>query len=118
MNVEAIASICHEANRAYCEALGDHTQHEWWSAPDWQRASAISGVQFHINNRGASDASSHNEWMRVKFADGWVWGPFKDAEKKTHPCLVPFNELPAQQQRKDALFKAVVSVFREAIAHG
>ena len=28
--------------------------------------------------------------MKQKTDEGWVWGPFKDAEKKTHPCMVPF----------------------------
>jgi hypothetical protein len=32
----------------------------------------------------------------------------KDAELKTHPCLVPFEELPKFQQQKDRLFRAIV----------
>ncbi len=32
----------------------------------------------------------------------------KDAEKKEHPCFVPYAELPAKQRMKDHLFGAVV----------
>ena len=43
--VATIAIICHEANKIYCESLGDNSQESWEDAPEWQRASAIDGVQ-------------------------------------------------------------------------
>lgn len=55
------------------------------------------------------DASaSHQSWMAQKLADGWTFGPVKDAEKKQHPCLVPFNLLPREQQAKDFIFRGIV----------
>ena len=48
LNEVQIASICHEANRAYCLSIGDESQPEWATAPDWQRVSAINGVRFHL----------------------------------------------------------------------
>ena len=32
----------------------------------------------------------------------------KDAEKKTHPCIVPYSDLPVVQRAKDYLFREVV----------
>ncbi len=101
-----IASICHEANRAYCLTQGDTSQVGWADAPDWQRESAELGVSVAIG--GASPEQLHESWLAQKAKDGWVYGPVKDADKKTHPCCVPYAELPAGQQRKDALFQAVV----------
>jgi RyR domain len=46
--------------------------------------------------------------MDQKLADGWIYGVEKDAESKTHPCLLPYAELPVEQRRKDALFRAIV----------
>lgn len=43
-----------------------------------------------------------------EIADGWEYGPVKDPEAKEHPCLVPFSDLPREQQAKDFLFRAVV----------
>jgi hypothetical protein len=103
-----IAHVCHEANRAWCAANGDHSQPEWVSAPDWQRDSAINGVMFHQNNPSAGDSASHDNWMAEKIATGWVYGEIKDATKKTHPCIVPFDQLPRVQQIKDAIFRAIV----------
>src|SRR5437879_1359495 len=42
--VEQVAKICHEANRAYCETIGDNSQPTWEKAPQWQKDSAINGV--------------------------------------------------------------------------
>jgi hypothetical protein len=106
--IEGVARVCHEANKAWCEANGDNSQPAWSDAPDWQRSSAINGVRFHIGNPDAPASASHDSWMAEKVATGWVYGDVKDPEAKTHPCMVPFEELSAVQQAKDRLFKATV----------
>lgn len=110
-DVELIARVCHEVNRAYCAALGDDSQMQWDDAPDWQKDSARNGVQFHLSGeQGPED--SHNSWLAQKEADGWKYGPVKDAEKKEHPCFVPYEQLPREQRVKDYLFRAVVHAFK------
>lgn len=108
MEIEDIAKVCHETNKAFCETLGDTSQKPWDESPEWQKKSAIAGVLFNIDNPDAPASASHDSWLAVKEADGWKYGPVKDAEKKEHPCFVPFEELPVEQQAKDHLFKAVV----------
>jgi hypothetical protein len=50
--------------------------------------------------------------MKDKLEAGWVWGPVKSSENKTHPCLVPFEELPEFQKKKDKLFCAIVDALK------
>lgn len=102
------AKAAHAGNKAYCESIGDDSQPEWKDAPDWQKESALAGVQFHIDNPDAEDSASHDSWMAQKVVDGWVHGEEKDPEAKTHPCIVPFEDLPEDQQHKDKLFKETV----------
>lgn len=117
MNLETIARVCHEANRAYCEALGDHSQVPWEDAPQWQRASARMGVDLHLMADVGPEAS-HIAWMTQKAQDGWIYGKTKDPDAKTHPCMVPFSELPVEQQAKDFIFRAIVHALRgEEPAH-
>ena len=111
VHVDIIARVAHEANRAYCEARGDKSQPTWDDAPEWQRKSAINGVRFHRDNPSAGPEASHDNWMAEKIADGWVYGPVKDPERKEHPCMVPFSKLPTFQQRKDILFRSIVHAF-------
>ena len=108
MDMEQIARVCHEANRAYCKAMGDDSHQPWDDAPDWQRNSAVAGVRAVVEGQVFDAEQLHRNWMRDKMADGWKWGKVKDAEQKTHPGMVPFAELPESERKKDTLFANIV----------
>jgi len=110
--VIGIAKVCHQANKAWCETNGDLSQPDWDNAPDWQIVSACLGVRFHLENPDAGDDASHNSWMEQKIKEGWVYGEEKNPGLKTHPCIVPFEELPLVQQKKDALFRSIVHALK------
>lgn len=110
--VEVIASLCHEVNRTWCAATGDDSQPAWADAPGWQKDSARKGVEAHLQG-SVSPEQSHQLWMKEKERTGWVYGAVKDAEKKTHPCMVPYQSLPVRDRIKDQLFGAIVGVFKK-----
>ena len=116
MTLEQIARVCHEVNRAYCQALGDDSQTAWEDAPDWQRNSAMLGVKLHTEHPDAGPQASHESWMQQKLQDGWKYGPVKNPQRKEHPCLVNFKYLPTEQQAKDFIFRAVVLALLGAAA--
>lgn len=95
--------------------LGDNSQLPWAEAPEWQRDSAVKGVLFQMSNPEASASASHESWLAEKRDAGWTCGATKDAVKKEHPCFVPFEGLPPEQQAKDRLFKSVVDSVRDLI---
>ena len=113
--IEIVARVCHEANRGLCEATGDTSQKSWAEAADWQRESAISGVRFALENPNAPAAAQHNAWLADKARDGWQFGAVKNADKKEHPCIVPYEQLPAEQRWKDHLFRGIVRAMWEAM---
>ncbi len=43
----------------------------------------------------------HEVWAARRIADGWTYGEKRDDEKKTHPCLVPYEELPESEKEYD-----------------
>lgn len=105
--VTAIAAACHEQNRAWCLAHGDESQTHWSEAPDWQKESAVAGVESALVD--PRPEVSHERWLEHKQEDGWVYGPVKDVSAKTHPCMVPYGDLPEEQKRKDHLFVSMVT---------
>lgn len=111
--IEACARAGHEANRAYCIAIGDTSQPSWEDAPEWQKSSARKGVGGAI--AGNTPKQSHESWLAEKQATGWKYGPVKDPEKKEHPCFVPYGELPPEQRAKDHLYVTVVRAMAGAL---
>ncbi len=43
----------------------------------------------------------HDVWAAGRIAEGWVYGEKKDAERKTTPLLVPYNELTDSEKEYD-----------------
>ena len=112
MNAIKIAEVCHEVNAAFCRAFGDFSQKSWNDAPEWQKTSAMNGVKLHLENPNAGPEASHESWMAEKVARGWKYGSVKDAELKEHPCIVPYPQLPKEQQAKDFIFREIVHQLR------
>ncbi len=109
--VEKIARLCHEANKSYCESIGDTSQVSWEFAPEWQKESARKGVEYHIKNPDSTASDSHNSWLKEKEETGWKYGPVKDENKKEHPCFVPYEKLPEKEKTKDYIFCNIVKGF-------
>ena len=104
-----IARVVHEANRALQIEQADPTipvSPSWDDVDPETRKSAEVGVLGVIN--GNTPEESHEGWMRFKLDNGWTLGPVKDEATKQHPLLVPYDELPASQRIKDALFVNIV----------
>ncbi len=107
--VTTIARVCHEANRVMQIAAGEAPSPHWADAPEWQRESAVQGVQAAL--AGATPQELHERWCEAKTAEGWTYSLTKDDEARTHPCLLPYAALPQSQRVKDHLFHAIVRAF-------
>jgi len=70
---------------------------------DDQLESQKDGTLFMLENPNITPEENHNNWMKKKTEQGWVYGEVKDFEKKTHPDLVPFDELPEVEKNKDVM---------------
>lgn len=113
--IEVCARAAHGVNRAYCRSIGDDSQPSWEDAPAWQRQSACAGVKAVLGNPDVTPEQSHEAWLAKKAEEGWTFGEVKDAEKKTHPCFLPYDELSPEQRAKDHLFIATVRETARAI---
>lgn len=95
---EFIAEVRHIGWVAYQIAVGQKYNEK---INEDQMASLLDGIDFMDANPNITPEENHNNWMEMKESQGWVYGEVKDFEKKTHPDLVPFDELPVVEQRKD-----------------
>jgi ryanodine receptor 2 len=43
----------------------------------------------------------HEVWADTRISQGWKYGEQRNDELKTHPCLVPYEELPDEEKEYD-----------------
>jgi len=43
----------------------------------------------------------HEVWAETRISQGWTYGEQRDDKLKTHPCLVPYEELPEEEKEYD-----------------
>ncbi len=63
-----------------------------------------SGVQLPADLEQLVEKMSlnvHEVWAAGRIAEGWIWGPERDDEKKHHPCLVAYEDLPESEREYD-----------------
>jgi hypothetical protein len=107
-----IATVAHSLNAALQAALGEKVE-SWGAVPEEIRQSTIAGVTYNLENPDVTPEQGHEAWLKYRAAQGWVYGEVKDLEAKTHPNMVPFDELPITQRLKDHLFRATVHALKD-----
>ncbi len=60
--------------------------------------------------------NNHDVWARGRMSDGWTLGAHRDDATKSHPCLVPYAELPESEKQYDR--NTVVETLKAIIALG
>lgn len=43
----------------------------------------------------------HEVWAETRIKQGWTYGKERNDELKTHPCLVPYEDLPEEEKEYD-----------------
>lgn len=105
--IEACTAAAYEVHRQFCKGMGDFSHVPYESLPNDLKEVARNAT-IGIVTLGFTSEQSHEAWVSHKRSQGWIRGEEKDAVKKTHPCLVPFKELPFEQQAKDDLWISTV----------
>jgi len=113
---ESIARICHAANAAYSAEIADNFNHlPWDDLPQHLRDTTIAGVKARQDNPDMSPADMHENWLKSKREQGYSYSSVKDDDAKTHPCMLPYEELPTEQRIKDAIFSAIVDAISREV---
>ena len=45
--------------------------------------------------------AEHERWMQQRLSAGWSYGPTRDDAERRHPSLIPYDDLPVEEQQKD-----------------
>jgi hypothetical protein len=61
-------------------------------------------------------AHNHDIWAEQRIAEGWSYGEARNDEAKTHPDLVPYDELPDSEKEYDR--RSVVKTLKAIVSLG
>ena len=103
------------ANR---DTLEEDMEAQWKELGGFLRGSNIARadhlwIEKYLQKKGVSEETlmelEHVRWCRFHFYNRWKQGgEKKDATKKLHPMLVPFDKLPESEKRKDNVTDPVI----------
>lgn len=111
-SLNIIARTCHEANKTICDHFEENSdQVHWNELSDEDKKAGFDGVKEIINNPDLTPKESHDRWRKSKEESGWTYGEEKDPDAKTHPLMIPYEELTDEHQLKDEMFIAIVKSF-------
>lgn len=79
--------------------------------PENQRRRIESMIQCAAES--TTDEERHDKWVRKHESEGWQFGDTFDSALKTHPNLVPWDQLPKPVQSKARIFDLMSKLGRE-----
>ena len=126
---DILVAACHSAWYCYTVlALGEPGE-PFATAPRHQMTSLIDGIDFwdqkikdlKLEGKAENDIIrilaplSHMNWVDYKLSQGWTYGPSKDVEAKTHPCIVDYDKLSESNKKKDEVVLRAYLAIRRAM---
>jgi hypothetical protein len=108
---EVVARACHAVLSVMNDAQGPP-----WATVPFEPFDSLpaeeQGIwyeQVRAARRGATPRELFGQWAAARRALHWTWGPVRDTDRKTHPNLVAYDDLPASQRDKDKAFLGTVT---------
>jgi hypothetical protein len=101
-----VAKMAYEAMRTFCNSLGEKKPAFEDITPE-VRAGLMAQVKFLSAVPLATADQLHDEWRRIKVAQGWMYDEERDDKKKTHPLMQSFSRLTQRQRMKSYILLAM-----------
>ena len=114
---EKIAEIIYEATRL--EAMWSDRSivpEKWNKRDDGFRKQFVNTIgQYLKQEKLPTPKEAHDSWIIAYEKMGWKYGKKRDVVKKTHPDLIPFEQLPKDEKDEDAIFLMCVWIVKKVI---
>lgn len=114
---ERRAIFVYETTRLQAQAVGAPVVPEPWSTRDNTFRVQFLGIMDHMcgPDRFRSAEEAHDSWVRDYQLMGYTYGAVRDHDAKTHPDMVPFDQLGWKERIKDAVWIALCEIARKWI---
>ncbi|UVK63455.1 hypothetical protein SEA_AEGEUS_81 [Mycobacterium phage Aegeus] len=118
--LERQAIFIYEGARLQAAAVNAPIVPEPWSTRDDKFQAQFLDITAKMMgpDRYTNPEAAHDSWWRAYEALGWTYGPVRDPELKTHPDMIPFDDLGYEERIKDAVWIALCEIARQWITEG
>ena len=107
-HVLVTAWVCYEAERAYCMAHSDYSMTKPWEKLSVAKKQFwVDKVMQHAMHPNMEPRQMHETWREDMETAGFTYGDKYSEEGKTHPSLLPYDNLPWHIQVKDSIFYSI-----------
>jgi hypothetical protein len=113
----SVTEWIYEAARLEAMASGRRIVPEpWGERDDVFREQMTEYVESLRGKPLPTPEEAHDSWWQKYLDMGWRYGPERDPVEKTHPDMVPYDDLPKDERDKDEVFLALVEfAFRHIV---
>lgn len=114
---ERRAKFVYEGARiAAAAALAPIIPEPWGQREEAFRSQFLDVIERQCGpDRNESPSELHEDWVKAYEAMGWTYGPVRSKADKTHPDMVPYDDLGQLERDKDAVFVALCEIARQWI---
>ena len=114
---EQIAKTAHSVHLAYCNEMGLKTQPKWNDLELEHQNTILDSVERILSGEIKTKEDSHNNFVKFKKSNGWLFGEIYSLINKTNPRLVDYKNLSLENKVKESLFFECVKSFNKWKKH-
>jgi hypothetical protein len=107
-NITAFAQIAYKLDQAYQVAISGESRPNWHELKPEDRKNITDRAIYYLTDPNAVVSSLHERWAHTKYSEGWSYAPQFSEEKKHHPMLVSYADLPLSRRVGDTLFMQTI----------
>lgn len=114
--MDQVAGVTFQMIDAYNVIVdGAEPRTDWWFLPEDEQAMTMQAVTALRDAPEISPQQNHERWVEIMLERGWTIGPEVDLDRKEHPFLIPFEELPPAAKRMNYANYLIVLVLSRPI---
>lgn len=117
MTARDLGRLMHALRREIALIYGGNVPPAWEdeACTDAMKASSERGALAMLVNPDMTARDEHQRWYNERWEQGWRYGPVRDNERKLHPSMRDFDELPLGERLKDLARIAMAEELRQLI---
>tara|TARA_R110002126_G_scaffold29832_1_gene98137 strand:- start:162 stop:497 length:336 start_codon:yes stop_codon:yes gene_type:complete len=110
--INQISKTAHAIHLAYCKENNIPTQPVWEEVSVEHKEIVYDTVTNILKDSIKTVEESHDNFIKKKYSQGWIFGEVYSLENKTNPRMVDFSRLTLEQRTKERLFFECVNSFK------